>query len=407
MDYDSRNPIILKGAGAFVEQVMHHVHAEELGHSGGPTQLLSAVRAKYWVTAARQLARRTVEGCRRCRMANPRPYRPVMADLHPSRLGRGESLRAFKDVGVDMAGPFVTRRPARTRSHSSDQKRYLLIISCCTTRAVCLELMMSADTESCLMALERFVAVYGCPERVNSDSGANLLGSREAIKRQWQWWNTVKDAAFASYPAMQWDNNPPYSPNWGGHYERLIGIAKKALGKVMEGHKACSRTRNWPPCLRRSRGLLNDRPLTAVVQDDDTLLSLTPNCFLKTGSGGPLMPLGHPSVGLRRRYQLLENITTQYWWQFLRDYVCTLHKTEKWTRGEAPLSVGDVVAILHQGTPQGRWPLGRIVQVHPGKDGVIRAATVQTWVGGRRSEVRRSVSGMVLVTPSSNDRQAA
>ena len=405
MDYESRNPIILKGSGAFVEQLMYHVHAEELKHAGGPTQLLNAARAKYWVTTARHLARRTVETCRRCRLEGQKPCRPIMADLHPTRLGRGEDLHAFKDVGVDMAGPFITRRPARTRSHGSDLKRYLLIITCCTTRAVCLELMMSADTESCLMALERFVAVYGRPERINSDSGTNLLGSREAVRRQWQWWNAVKTAAFASYPSIQWQNNPPYSPNWGGHYERLIGVAKKALGKVMDGHRGLLRDEELATMFKKVQSLLNDRPLTAVVQDDDTLLSLTPNCFLKTGGRGPLLPPGHPGVGLRRRYQLLENITTQYWRQFLRDYVSTLHKTEKWVRNEPPLAVGDVVAILHQGTTQGRWPLGRIAEVHPGKDGVIRAATVQTWVGGRRSEVRRSVSGMMLITPNQESRR--
>ena len=29
-------------------------------------------------------------------------------------------------------------------------------------------------------------------------------------------------------------------------------------------------------------------------------------------------------------------------------------------------------------SPPSRWPLGRVIEVHPGKDGLIRVATVKT-----------------------------
>ena len=394
LDYESKNPVVIHGNGGLALQLLTHLHAETLGHSGGPSQLLGRSRVHFWITSGRRVARRAVDACVRCRRERQAVTRPEMADLHPTRLGGGRDLRAFKEVGVDMAGPFVTRTPVGTRRRPSDQKRYMLIISCCATRAVCLEMMMTADTESCLMALERFVAVYGRPEKINSDAGGNLLATREEMYRSWQWWEKIRTADFARHPEIQWSNNPPYSPNWGGHYERLIGIAKKALGKIMANRAGTLHDEELGTLFKRVQSLLNDRPITAVVQEDDSLLGLTPNCFLKTGGRHPLVAPGSEDLSPLRRHRMLENVLQQYWKQFANDYATSLHKTEKWTKTETPLAKGDVVTIVHQGLPFGRWPLGRIIETYPGKDGIVRSALVETWAGGRRAEFRRSVSGM-------------
>ena len=397
LDYEAKNPVIVHGDGGFALLLLTHFHAESLMHAGGPTQLLSRARTHYWVTSARRISRKAIALCAKCRKDDRQVTRPVMADLHPTRLGSGRDLRAFKEVGIDMAGPFITKTPVGTRRRVSDQKRYLLIVSCCATRAVCLELMMSAEAESCVMALERFVAVYGCPERINSDAGSNLLATREEIRRRWRWWEQVRTKEFAQHPEIRWENNPPYSPNWGGHYERLIGVAKKALGKVMHNRAGALHDEELGTLFKRVQGLLNDRPITAVVQDDDSLLGLTPNCFLKTGGRRPLAAPGSEEVGLLRRYRMLDNVIQQYWKQFISDYASSLHKTEKWTRGATPLGPGDIVTITHQGLPYGRWPLGRIIEAYPGRDGVVRSVLVETWVGGRKTELKRSVSGMMPV----------
>ena len=83
---------------------------EVLNHSGGPSQLLHATREKYWITNARNVARKVIDGCIECKKDTRQCFRPAMANLHPTRLGGGQDLRAFKNVGIDVAGPFVTKQ---------------------------------------------------------------------------------------------------------------------------------------------------------------------------------------------------------------------------------------------------------------------------------------------------------
>ena len=244
------------------------------------------------------------------------------------------------------------------------------------------------------MALERFVAVHGIPETINSDAGANLLSTRTEIARQREWWRRIKQRAQADLPNVTWNVNPPYSPNWGGHYERLIGVVKRSLGRVAHDHVGAVGDEELITFFKRVQDLTNDRPITAVVQEDDSLLGLTPNCFLKTGRSGPLAPPGEEPRSLFRRHRLMENILNQYWKQFLREYVPTLHKTEKWFQETTPLKSGDIVSIMHHNTPRGRWPLGRIIKVYPGMDGRVRTVDVETKMDGRSQQFTRSASGL-------------
>ena len=40
------------------------------------------------------------------------------------------------------------------------------------------------------------------------------------------------------------------------------------------------------------------------------------------------------------------------------------------------IRVGEVVLFLEPGTPRGKWPLARILQVYPGKDGNVRVVDI-------------------------------
>ena len=48
----------------------------------------------------------------------------------------------------------------------------------------------------------------------------------------------------------------------------------------------------------------------------------------------------------------------------------------KWTQVVKDLKIDDVVLIVQQNLPRGQWPLGRILNTFPGKDGHDRVAQV-------------------------------
>ena len=57
-----------------------------------------------------------------------------------------------------------------------------------------------------------------------------------------------------------------------------------------------------------------------------------------------------------------------------------LNAQRKWTEENKNLTVGEVVLCLELGLPRGKWPLGRIEQIHLGPDAHVRVAHVR--IGG-------------------------
>jgi hypothetical protein len=63
--------------------------------------------------------------------------------------------------------------------------------------------------------------------------------------------------------------------------------------------------------------------------------------------------------------------------RWLREYLPTLQKRGKWKEKSENLAVGDIVKICADGMRSGDWPIGRIVELHPVEDGVLRIVTIR------------------------------
>ena len=61
----------------------------------------------------------------------------------------------------------------------------------------------------------------------------------------------------------------------------------------------------------------------------------------------------------------------------MAEYLPTLNERRKWLTKERDLQVGDVVLVIDEKTPRGRWPLGLITEVFAGPDGIVRSARVR------------------------------
>ncbi len=93
-----------------------------------------------------------------------------MADLPKERLQA--DLPLFSNVGVDYFGPFEIKRGR------SQVKRYGVVFTCMTSRAIHLEMAHSLTTDSCIDALRQFIARRGQVMHIRSDNGTNLVGAK-------------------------------------------------------------------------------------------------------------------------------------------------------------------------------------------------------------------------------------
>ena len=89
-----------------------------------------------------------------------------MGDLPSDRVTPDKPPFSF--VGVDCFGPFMVKRGR------SLVKRYGVIFTCLTIRAIHIEVVQSMDTDSFVNSLRRFMARRGKPEIIRSDNGTNF-----------------------------------------------------------------------------------------------------------------------------------------------------------------------------------------------------------------------------------------
>ena len=61
----------------------------------------------------------------------------------------------------------------------------------------------------------------------------------------------------------------------------------------------------------------------------------------------------------------------------MQEYLPLLNRRPKGTEVVKDPKENDVVLVLDPKLPRGRWPLGRILETYPGRDGHTRVAKVQ------------------------------
>ena len=60
---------------------------------------------------------------------------------------------------------------------------------------------------------------------------------------------------------------------------------------------------------------------------------------------------------------------------------------------------GDLVLLQESGTAPTKWPLGRILETHPGKDDLVRVVTVKTAQG----IYTRPISKIAILLPADKE----
>ncbi|XP_035230198.1 uncharacterized protein LOC118202156 [Stegodyphus dumicola] len=154
------------------------------------------------------------------------------------------------------------------------KKAWICLFTCAVYRCVHLELVTSLTTDTFLQAFHRFSARRGKPSIIYTDNGTNFVGACNALASI----DFNEIAKKGANERIIWKFIPPGAPWWGGWWERLIGMMKRILRKVLG--RACLSYEEMCTVLCNCEAILNDRPLT-VVSADSSLTSITPGNFLR------------------------------------------------------------------------------------------------------------------------------
>ena len=80
-----------------------------------------------------------------------KPRNPFTSDLPKERFTINE--KPFSKTGINYFGPIYVKTSKRTRSTQGNKKRYGVLFTCLTTRAIHLEVAGDLSTDSFIMSL--------------------------------------------------------------------------------------------------------------------------------------------------------------------------------------------------------------------------------------------------------------
>lgn len=378
---DKRHPILLCSKHRLTQLIFKDEHLR-LMHAG-PQHLLASIRERFWPVRGRNLATKIIKQCVTCFRSNPKPIQPIMGQLPKFRV---QPASPFNTTGVDYAGPLLIKD--RKGRGGKISKCYIGLFICFATKAVHLELISDLTKDAFVMAFRRFVARRGMPARVLSDNGSNFIGAYSELKHLGEFLKQSKqniDDHF-SQNNIEWQFIPPHSPHFGGLWEAGVKSAKRHIKTVLGNAHLTFEELNT--LLVQVEAVLNSRPLFPMSSNPNDLVPLTPAHFLV---GRPLVAV--PDVDLKEvptgrllRFQHIQQCLQHFWKRWQSEYVPELQRLTKWGRNHDKLEKDMLVILKDDNAPPLRWKLGRIVAVHPGKDGINRVVTVKTSAG----EVKRS-----------------
>lgn len=383
MPEEAKHPAILHKKHRIAHLILHHIH-QEYGH-GGRNHVLAILRQRYWIPRANAAARKVISECNLCRRMHAKAGEQKMADLPQDRLLPDKP--PFTNTGVDYFGPFEVRRGR------AKVKRYGVLFTCLTVRAVHIEVAHSLDTDSCINAIRRFQARRGQVSIIRSDNGTNFVGAERELREALAELDQSRINEVMMRKGVQWIFNPPAASHHGGIWERQIRTVRKVLSSVVK--QQLLEDEGLHTLLCEVESIINGRPLTTNTDHPNDLEPLTPNHLLalKTQPSFPPGVFTKDDVYARRRWRQIQYMADLFWRRWTHEYLPLLQERQKWLSLKRSFKVGDVVLVADSFLPRNSWMLGRIMRVLPDSKGIVRSAEVRT----KTSIIQRPITKLCLL----------
>ena len=345
-------PILLPANCALTERLIEYIHKTKC--HAGTQMLLSIIREKYWILKSRKTVRKIVRRCVVCRRYSARPAVGAPVALPKDRV---KDTNVFQVTGIDLAGPLFLL---------NGDKVWIVLYTCAVFRAVHLELVPSLSTASFLLSLRRFIARRGRPETIYTDNGTNFRGAVSEFQNL-DWDKIERETELQG---LKWKFIPPTAAWWGGWWERLVRVVKDLLKRTL-GRAILSYEELLTVCCE-CEAIINSRPLTYLSEDSEDLVPITPAMFLMTNSSFNVTDFDlNDFAKLQRRVRFRAKLFTDLKGRFRKEYLGLLAQNRSKARPHE-FKVGEIVLVESPNKKRLYWPLAKVVELLPGKDGHVR-----------------------------------
>ncbi|CAI4220528.1 unnamed protein product, partial [Auanema sp. JU1783] len=232
------------------------------------------IKQKYYLQKPIATIKHVLKNCVLCKKHQGLPYgAPRMPDLPRDRV---VLVKPFQNVGCDLLGPLLLK---------NEEKIHVCLFTCMATRAIHLEVVSNTSAEAFLNAFQRFVSRRGTPKMIRSDNGSNFVLGNKILKNIVSH-NEERNNKYKEFihhynlDNIKWIFNTPLAPWKGGAWERLIGIVKTVMNKVLGRYKP-----NYDEMITimtKIESIVNTRPITFPDPSDPSSRPIRPIDFLNT-----------------------------------------------------------------------------------------------------------------------------
>ena len=368
-------PVLLPRHCPLTALIIRNAHTHLL-HSG-VNAVLCHLRERWWVPAGRQAVRAVLRKCVPCKKVIGKPYTSPRDPPLPSERVLG--ARPFQFTGLDYSGAI------EVKDKKSIIKAYIALFTCLITRAIHLELAESLSTEDFLRVLTKFSSRRSYPQLLYSDNASSFHAASETLK---VFAESGKVGSYLMNNNIQWKFITPRAPWQGGAWERMIGLTKTCMKKVIG--KALLTRQELDVLLTQIECVLNDRPITYVSNDLNYVYPLTPAHLMygfklrEFPNFVPTDVMLDPSYNDRlkvsdfyvQRIEVLKQFNSR--WE--KEYLTSLRERFSVKNGSCPIKAGQIVLIADN-RPRVYWKMGVVTRLIRGTDKCTRIAELKTSAG--------------------------
>ncbi|XP_062698475.1 uncharacterized protein LOC115257886 [Aedes albopictus] len=365
--FDTKFPILLPREHIISYRLIEFYH-QRYGHANKDT-VYNELRQRFSIPNLRADVAFVMKNCQWCKVRKTQPQTPRMAPLPVERLT--PFTKPFSYVGIDYFGPIDVTVGRRT------EKRWVVLFTCLNIRAIHLEVAYRLNTESCIMAIRRFVVRRGPPIAIFSDNGTNFKAANKELQKQIQCIDSECANVFTN-ARTRWSFNPPSAPHMGGIWERMVRSVKEMMSALNEGQRLTDEI--LLTVIAEAEEIVNSRPLVYQSQDEEAGEAITPNHFVRGSSSGlkdsSIAP-ANAAEALRNMYHRSQIISDELWKRWLTEYLPSINARSKWLEESKSLVPGDLVFVVDDHGRNG-WIRAKVEEVIHGRDGRVRRAKVRT-----------------------------
>lgn len=369
------NPLVIPRKHHIATLLIRH-HHEAVKHQGRHFTE-GAVRASgLWLVGAKRSISSVIHKCVTCKKLRGKTEQQIMADLPTERL---QTEPPFSYVGLDVFGPWeVSAR--RTKGGHANSKRWAVLFTCMSTRAIHVEVIEALSSSSFINALRRFFAIRGPAKQLRSDCGTNFIGASKELNLDPAKPGHTSVEDYLREERCSWVFNPPHSSHMGGVWERMIGIVRRILDSMLLQAGNPSLTHEvLTTLLAEVTAIVNARPLVPVSSDPEAPLILTPMMLLTQKTQKIPVPPGDFTKAnmFKHQWKRVQVLADTFWTRWQKEYLNTLQSRQKWQQKRPNLKEKDVVLLKDKQLKRNEWPMGIVVKTLPSKDGVVRKVEVK------------------------------